>query len=139
MKKISLRNTVAVMTLLLPVLWLVVSCSSSSEQFSFSSSTVDEWNALVDKTIPEQDRAAKVKNLGKQMIDLANTMTQEYENLNASFVKLNENYNTTREDANKVLGDFLKTREITFDNYRDIIFAMRSEVSAEEWKKLTDN
>jgi len=116
-----------------------VSCSSTSEQFSFSHDTVDEWNTLVDKTIPEQERALKVKKLGTKMIELANEMTLEYENLDASFVKLNENYNTTREDVNKILGDFLETRKITFDNYRDVIFAMRSEVSAEEWKKLTDN
>ena len=116
-----------------------VSCSSTSEQFSFSHNTVDEWNTLVDKTIPEQERALKVKKLGTKMIELANEMTLEYENLDASFVKLNENYNTTREDVNKILGDFLETRKITFDNYRDVIFAMRSEVSAEEWKKLTDN
>jgi len=116
-----------------------VSCSYTSEQFSFSHDTVDEWNTLVDKTIPEQERALKVKKLGTKMIELANEMTLEYENLDASFVKLNENYNTTREDVNKILGDFLETRKITFDNYRDVIFAMRSEVSAEEWKKLTDN
>ena len=116
-----------------------VSCSSTSEQFSFSHDTVDEWNTLVDKTIPEQERALKVKKLGTKMIELANEMTLEYENLDASFVKLNENYNTTREDVNKILGDFLETRKITFDNYRDVVFAMRSEVSAEEWKKLTDN
>ena len=116
-----------------------VSCSSTSEQFSFSHDTVDEWNTLVDKTIPEQERALKVKKLGTKMIELANEMTLEYENLDASFVKLNENYNTTRKDVNKILGDFLETRKITFDNYRDVIFAMRSEVSAEEWKKLTDN
>jgi hypothetical protein len=116
-----------------------VSCSSTSEQFSFSHNTVDEWNTLVDKTIPEQERALKVKKLGTKMIELANEMTLEYENLDASFVKLNENYNTTREDVNKILGDFLETRKITFDNYRDVVFAMRSEVSAEEWKKLTDN
>jgi len=116
-----------------------LSCSSTSEQFSFSHNTVDEWNTLVDKTIPEQERALKVKKLGTKMIELANEMTLEYENLDASFVKLNENYNTTREDVNKILGDFLETRKITFDNYRDVVFAMRSEVSAEEWKKLTDN
>jgi hypothetical protein len=116
-----------------------VSCSSTSEQFSFSHDTVDEWNTLVDKTIPEQERALKVKKLGTKMIELANELTLEYENLDSSFVKLNENYNTTREDVNKILGDFLETRKITFDNYRDVIFAMRSEVSAEEWKKLTDN
>jgi len=116
-----------------------VSCSSTSEQFSFSHDTVDEWNTLVDKTIPEQERALKVKKLGTKMIELANELKLEYENLDASFVKLNENYNTTREDVNKILGDFLETRKITFDNYRDVIFAMRSEVSAEEWKKLTDN
>lgn len=139
MRKVSVLKTSGLALLIPIILSLIVTCSSTSEQFSFSSSTVDEWNALVDKTIPEQDRAAKVKNLGKQMIDLANTMTQEYENLNASFVKLNENYNTTREDAKTVLGDFLETRKTTFGNYRDIIFAMRSEVSAEEWKKLTDN
>jgi hypothetical protein len=139
MRKVSGLKTLGLALLIPIILSLIVTCSSTSEKFSFSHSTTDEWNALVDKTIPEQDRAARVKKLGLQMIDLTNLMTDEYEKLDASLLKLNENYNTTREDAKKVLGDFLETRKTTFGQYRDVIFAIRSEVSAEEWKKLTDN
>lgn len=139
MRRITILRLISPTVLFGLIFLISVSCSSSSEQFSFSKDTVDEWNTLVDKTIPEQERAIKIKKLGTQMIGLANEMTLEYEDLNASFEKLNENYNSTREDAKKVLGDFLETRKKSFDNYRDVIFAMRSEVSAEEWKKLTDN
>jgi hypothetical protein len=49
---------------------------------------------------------------------------------------LNENYNATQAEMQELVGDFRETRNARFAQYRDIIFAMRSEVSADEWKHL---
>ena len=138
MKKISIIRVTTLFFLIPVVLWSVLSCSSSQEKFSLSHQTTDEWNALVDKTIPEQERAAKVKNLGHQMIDLANSMTEQIEKSSEKVTILNENYGTTKEELQNTLSEFVEIRNQTLHKYRDVIFAMRSEVSSEEWQKLTD-
>ena len=116
---------------------MVVSCSSNSAKLSPSQHTPDEWASVVDKTIPEQKRAAKVKQLGLQLIELADSATQHIEELSAKAALLNEDYGTPREELQKLFDEFVKTRKLALTKYRDIVFAMRSEVSAEEWSKLT--
>jgi len=138
MKKISAKKVTVLLLLIAPAIWLIASCSSTPEKFSLSHYTADEWTALVNKTIPEQERAAKVKQLGLQLIELANSTTQDVEELSAKATMLNENYKATKEETQRLFSEFSETRKAAFAEYRDIIFAMRKEVSAEEWEKLTD-
>ena len=49
---------------------------------------------------------------------------------------LNENYDATQEELQQLIGELVKTRNAKYAEYRDIIFAMRSQVSADEWKAL---
>ncbi len=114
----------------------VVSCSSTPEKVEISEATVAEWNATVDKTIQDPQRAAKLKDLGQQLIDVSEATEQDIEVLNRQFMALNENYNATEADMQELVGDFQETRNARFAQYRDIIFAMRREVSADEWKHL---
>jgi hypothetical protein len=114
----------------------VVSCSSTPEKVEISEATVAEWNATVDKTIQDPQRAAKLKDLGQQLIDVSEATEQDIEVLNRQFMALNENYNATQADMQELVGDFQETRNARFAQYRDIIFAMRREVSADEWKHL---
>ena len=58
---------------------LVVSCSSTPEKVELSESTIAEWNATVDKTISEPDRAARLKELGRQLIDVSESTEQDVE------------------------------------------------------------
>ena len=92
---------------------------------------------MVEKTIPEQQRVEKVKKLGLEMIDLANTMSQQVEDMSKEATSLNENYETTKVEMQKVLSKSIEVRNATFAKYRDAVFAMRSEVTADEWKELT--
>lgn len=114
----------------------VVSCSSTPEKVEISEATVAEWNATVDKTIQDPQRAAKLKDLGQQLIDVSEATEQDIDVLNRQFMALNENYNATEADMQELVGDFQETRNARFAQYRDIIFAMRREVSADEWKHL---
>ena len=116
----------------------VVSCSSTPEKVEISEATVAEWNATVDKTIQDPQRAAKLKDLGQQLIDVSEATEQDIEVLNRQFMALNENYNATEADMQELVGDFQETRNARFAQYRDIIFAMRREVSADEWKHLME-
>jgi hypothetical protein len=121
----------------LTTLSLIVSCSSSSKEFSLSPYTVDEWVVLVDGTIKEQERAAKVKQLGFQLLELADSATGHILKLSERTVALNENYETTLEEFQKLSDEYIEAQRLAFIKYREIIFAMRSEVSEEEWNILS--
>ena len=130
------KATFLITALVALIFSFVVSCSSTPEKVEISESTVAEWNATVDKTISEPDRAARLKELGRQLIDVSESTEQDVEALSRQFMALNEDYNTTQAQMQELVGDFQETRNARFAQYRDIIFAMRSEVSADEWKHL---
>lgn len=138
MQKIS-KYKVAFLTALVPVvIALVVSCSSAPEKVELTHETTQHWNAMVEKTIAEPERAAKLKQLGQQLIDVSGSIQQDIETLNQQAMALHENHDATHEELQQLIGRFSEKRDPKFADYRDIIFAMRSEVSAEEWKALTD-
>ena len=120
------------------VVALFVSCSSSPNKVELTEETTEHWNAQVEETIKDPERSAKLKQLGQQLIDVSSAIQQDIETTNQQLIALNENYDATHEELQKILGDFSEKRNPKFDEYRDIIFAMRSEVSAEEWKALID-
>ena len=120
------------------VVALFVSCSSSPNKVELTEETTEHWNAQVEETIKDPERSAKLKKLGQQLIDVSSAIQQDIETTNQQLIALNENYDATHEELQKILGDFSEKRNPKFDEYRDIIFAMRSEVSAEEWKALID-
>lgn len=118
-------------------LWIVVACSTAAKKVELTDESVAHWNATVGKTIPEPQRAAKLKELGQQLIDVSKSIQQDVEAFNHQAMALNENYDATKEEFQQLVSEFAKKRNPKFAQYRDIIFAMRSEVSAEEWKGLT--
>jgi len=137
MQKVS-KHHIAFLAVLVPfVLASFLACSSSPKKHALTDETVTEWNATVDKTISEPERAAKLKKLGQQMIDVADSIQSDVEALNQKVMLLNEDYAATHEELQQMVDDFAEQRNPKFSEYRDIIFAMRSEVSPEEWKALT--
>ena len=137
MQKVS-KHHIAFPVVLVPlVLALIVACSSSPKKHALTDETMAQWNATVDKTITEPQRAAKLKELGQQMIDVADSIQQDVEALNQKIMLLNEDYAATHEELQQMIDEFSEKRNPKFAEYRDIVFAMRSEVSPEEWKALT--
>ena len=137
MQKVS-KHHIAFSVVLVPlVLALFVACSSSPKKHALTDETVVQWNATVDRTITEPQRAAKLKELGQQMIDVADSIQQDVEALNQKITLLNEDYAATHEELQQMIDEFSEKRNPKFAEYRDIVFAMRSEVSPEEWKALT--
>jgi PBP1b-binding outer membrane lipoprotein LpoB len=137
MQKLS-KHMLAILLAFPLAFLLFVSCSSAPKKIELTDETVQEWNAAVDKAIAEPQRAARLKQLGQQMIDVSRSIQQDVEMFNQKAMALNENYDATHEELQKLVDDFSAKRNPKFAEYRDIIFAMRSEVSAEEWKVLTD-
>jgi hypothetical protein len=112
------------------------SCASSPEKGLPLTEATSEWNATVEKHIPDAQRASRLKQLGQQLVELQNSISRDIAGLNKKAVELNANYESTREEARQLVADFVEKRNAALAQYRDILFAMRREVSAEEWKAL---
>lgn len=137
MQKISNRIIASLVALVPFAFMLFVSCSSTPKKVELTEETAQHWNAAVEKTIAEPERAAKLKKLGQQLIDVSNSIQQDIEAFNKKASVLNENYGATHQELQQLIDEFSEQRNPNFTEYRNIIFAMRSVVSAEEWKALT--
>jgi hypothetical protein len=138
MNKRSGYKATSLMALAPLAILLFVSCSSTPEKFSLGEETTGQWNAAVEKTIVQPQRAAKLKALGQQLIDVSNSIQQDIGAFNEKAIMLNEKYDASNEELQQLVVEFSEKRNPKVAEYRDIIFAMRSEVSADEWKALTD-
>ena len=137
MRKISKINTAFLLALVPLVLAFFVSCSSTPTTGLFEADDAgQDWNAAVDETIKEPERAAKLKQLGQQLIDMSSSIQQDIADFNQKAMVLNENYDATHEEFQRLMDELAEIRQPKYEKYRDIIFAMRSEVSADEWKAL---
>ena len=135
--RLTSKHAIAFLLALPLVLFLFVSCSSSPKKVELTDETAQQWNAAVEKTIAEPERAAKLKQLGQQLIDVSSSIQQDVEAFNQKAMALNEDYDATHEQLQQLIDEFSAQRNPKFAEYRDIIFAMRNEVSAEEWQALT--
>ena len=116
----------------------LVSCSSSPEKVPpLTDKAASQWNATVEEHIPDARRAGNLKQLGQELIALQESLSRDANELNEKTVALNVNYDATKEEARQLLADFSVKRNAALQKYRDIIFAMRREASADEWKALT--
>ena len=112
------------------------SCASSPEKGMTFPEAASQWNAAVEKHIPDAQRAHNLKQLGQQLVELQNSISRDIAGLNEKAVALNANYDSTREEARQLVAAFSEKINSALAEYRDIIFAMRREVSAGEWKAL---
>jgi hypothetical protein len=118
-------------------LGFLMSCASAPRMVPTIRETASQWNADVDKQIPDAQRAGRLKQLGLQLIELQDSLSSDIAVLNEQAVALNANYGATRDDARQLVAGFFEKRTAALAQYRDVVFAMRREVSAEEWKALT--
>jgi outer membrane murein-binding lipoprotein Lpp len=136
MQRESKRN-IAIFVVLVPLVTaLFVACSSTPKKAELTEGTAQQWNAQVDTTIAEPERAAKLKALGLQLIEVSDSIQRDVDEFNRQATQLNEKYDATHEELQQLVDAFSAKRNPKFAEYRDIIFAMRSEVSPVEWKAL---
>lgn len=117
----------------------VMSCASPPELLpTLTDETSAKWNAAVKKHVPDPQRASKMMQFGQQLFDLQQSLAGDIAALNAQGVELNANYGATREEARQMVANFMQKRNAALAQYRDLIFAMRREVTSAEWKALND-
>jgi len=137
MKKTSTDKAAFIIVLVPLLLVLFVSCSSAPKTGLFTADeAAQDWNATVEQTIAEPKRAAKLKQLGQQLIDVSGSIQKDIAAFNQKAMALNEKYDATHEELQQLIDHLSEQRKPKYAEYRDIIFAMRSDVSADEWKAL---
>ena len=136
MNKSSSDNQIHWILAIALALVLVVACSTSPKSPPSKEETISDWNAKVDSLLADPQRAEKIKQLGQQFIELKNSMANDFAQMNVKAAELNANYGATADEALQFFKQFEQKRRDALAQYRDLIFAMRGEVSAEEWKTL---
>jgi len=119
-------------------LWLVVSCGSSHTPLVPYDEAASQWDAIVDEHISDAQRADRLKRLGLQLDRLQASLKTDVAALNEELIALNVDYASTKDDMQQALSAFTHKRNAALMEYRDIIFSMRQEVSAEEWQALME-
>ena len=133
------RYRVAFLAALVPLVFMLfVSCSSSPQKVELTPETTQHWDAQVDETIKDPQRVAKLKQLGQQLIDVSGLIQQNIEAFNQRAMALHEKHDAKHEELQQLIDELRETQKPKYAEYRDVIFAMRSEVNAEEWTALTD-
>ena len=118
-------------------LFSFASCSSSKKGFSTTDETASQWDSTVEKNVRDPERAAKLKQLGHQIVDLQRSMAGEVEAFEGQAFALYANYEATAEQRRQLVDDWVEKRKPRWAQYRDIVLAMRREATAEEWRALT--
>jgi len=91
----------------------------------------------VAEAISDPARARKLTEMGRRLIDLQGVLTQDMADLNRQGAELNAGYGTTREEFRQLEQAFDTKRSAALQQYREVLFAMRAQTSADEWKRLT--
>jgi hypothetical protein len=138
MRKMQGFKTAMLLITMALAIGLVVSCTSSPPSLLPYDEAASQWDATVDKHIQDAPRAGKLKQLGRQLDELQKSLSADITEFKEKATVLNAKYDSTKDEMWQLVGDFEQKRNAALEQYRDIIFAMRREVSAEEWKALTD-
>ena len=114
---------------------LVVSCAKSPTLLPYDQSRT-LWDKSVEKNISDKTRADKLNQLGIQLDKLQQALNTDIEQLREDGKSLSSDYLSTQNDLEKLFNDFTVKRTTVLHQYRDIIFSMRAEVTADEWNDL---
>jgi hypothetical protein len=126
------------MVLMAIAIGFVLSCAPSPPSMLPYDEAASQWDATVDQHIHDAMRAAKLKQLGRRLDALQTAFSSDIDALKKDSTALNADYASTGDDMRQLVGRFERKRNLALAHYRDIIFAMRREVSAKEWKAMID-
>lgn len=136
MRRHDASRAVAIVLLAVVALWVGVACSAHSKRPP-SENIGPRWDEQVAKAIQDPERAQRVRDLGRRLVELQDALTQDMADLNRQVAELNADYGTTREEFAPLVEAFDAKRATALQQYREVLFAMRGQTTADEWKRLT--
>ncbi len=120
----------------LPLLAAAGLLAACSHPKPLADESTGQWDAAVEKHVHDAARAARLKDLGHELIALGRTMRGQEAELQERAFALWSTYDATAGQARDQAESWAKRRRDDYARYRDLVFAMRREATAEEWKAL---
>ncbi len=122
---------------LISLLLLFSACTSTKPgPFVLEEGDVGQWEKRVVQVVAEPERAAKLKRLGRELIVVSEAIRHDIDELGAKIATLNKKFDADGDEFREILNEFRQKRNPKYEQYRDLLFAMRGEVDAQEWKEL---
>ena len=126
---------------MLPSLLLIAFASLAVSGCAKSPPTLEQVHAdlvgRITKAIQDPARAQRVSDLAGQLLDEQQSMAAALKSTVDHFAALNADYNVSNDQYMAVYSDYQGKRKAAQMKFEDGIFALRREVSAEEWKEIT--
>lgn len=98
-----------------------------------------EVMAAVDKSVTDPEKAGRVKDALKEIMEEAKQSYKQNRELHRKLYELNANYNAAPEEFTKILDELNNGRMRTGAKILATRFKIKEMLTAEEWKAFTDN
>lgn len=99
---------------------------------------VKEMGELIDKTVKDPDRAARVKGLVHEIVEEAKHSDAQHRESHRKLYELNANYDATPEEFIKVLDESHNNSMWAGTKILGLRFKLKEQMTREEWEALTD-
>jgi hypothetical protein len=96
-----------------------------------------DLTAKITKAIKDPARAQRVSEAARQLLDQQQAMAADLKSTVDQFATLNADYNASNDQYMALYNDYQSKRKAAQMTFEHGIFALRKEVSAEEWKEIT--
>jgi predicted secreted protein len=93
---------------------------------------------LIDKTVRDQDRAQRVKAIVNDIVAELKAGREQERTYHRQLYTLNASYTATPEEFTKILDEGNNQRMRTAANILGLRFKMKEQMTADEWKALSD-
>jgi hypothetical protein len=97
-----------------------------------------DMSELIDKTVKDQDRAQRVKSLVNDIVAELKAGREQERAYHRQLYTLNASYTATPEEFTKIIDEGNNQRMRTASKILNLRFKMKEQMTADEWKALSD-
>jgi hypothetical protein len=97
-----------------------------------------DMSELIDKTVKDQDRAQRVKSIVNDIVAELKAGREQERAYHRQLYTLNGSYTATPEEFTKIIDEGNNQRMRTASKILNLRFKMKEQMTADEWKALSD-
>ena len=91
----------------------------------------------INKAVKDPTRAQHVSEMAGQLLDQQQSMAADLKSTLDQLAALNADYSASNDQYMALYSDYQSKRKAAQMKFKDGVFAVRKEVSVEEWKEIT--
>ncbi|HKN85947.1 MAG TPA: hypothetical protein VJV04_03715 [Nitrospiraceae bacterium] len=97
-----------------------------------------QTNELIDQSVKDPTKAARVKALAKEIVDEAKQAHDQRRDAHRKLYELNADYNASPEDFTKILDEINNAHMRSATKILGLRFKIKEQVTPEEWRAITE-